>query len=282
MLLQLSGVTLKRGITILNNIHWAMESGQNWVVLGSNGSGKTSLLNVLLGFEQPTSGRFMLLGKPFGTTPWHDIRKQVGVVSMTLSQRIQADQLAQNVVIAGKQAQLNTWTSVLEKELDEARRWLYLVGIEHLAERPWGVLSQGERQRLMIARALIAQPKLLILDEPCAGLDPVARETFLDFMQDTLTAEFRIPTVLITHHVEEIMPMFTHVLLMKSGQVLDRGSKTQVLTSQKLSNTFGANVTLRNHHHRYTLEFPFTRSDSSTSSTHSPSSDPGSGRPLNA
>ncbi len=231
-----------------------MESGEHWVILGSNGSGKTSLLNVLLGYEQPTTGRFQLFGSPFGTMPWQEIRKKIGVVSISVSQRIQPDQIAQNIVIAGKTAMLNSWTPITESQIAEAKRWLYLVGIEHLAERPWGVLSQGERQRLMIARALIIQPKLLILDEPCAGLDPVARETFLEFLQHILSEELKIPTVLVTHHVEEIVPLFTHVLLMKSGTVKEAGTKEELLTSQKLSETFGANLLLRQARNRYFLQ----------------------------
>ena len=230
-----------------------MEKGQNWAILGSNGSGKTSLINVLMGYEHPTSGKFMVLGSPFGSIPWFDIRKQIGVVSNTVSQRILPEQVAQNIVVAGKKALLNSWETPTLKELEEARRWLYLVGIEHIAERPWGVLSQGERQRLMIARALIIQPKLLILDEPCAGLDPVARENFLHFMQYILTEEFKIPTVLVTHHVEEIMPMFTHVLLMKSGSVKNSGPKETVLTSKELTETFKANIELQTINSRYYL-----------------------------
>ena len=254
MLTQLSGITLKRGITILDNVHWTMEAGQHWAVLGSNGSGKTSLINVIMGFEHATSGKFMVLDHPFGTIPWEEIRRQIGIVSISVSQRIDSDQIAENIVIAGKRALINSWLPITQREIEEAHRWLYLVGIEHLAKRPWGVLSQGERQRLMIARALIIRPKLLILDEPCAGLDPVAREHFLSFLQTILTEEFKIPTLLVTHHVEEIMPMFSHVLLMKSGQVKAAGPKDEVLNSKYLSETFNAPITLRQSRNRYFLQ----------------------------
>ena len=253
MLLQLSGLSLKRGFNILDNIHWAIEPGQNWVILGSNGSGKTSLLNIVLGYQQPSAGKFMVFGHPFGSAPWENIRKQIGIASQSVSQRILPEQIVQDIVISGKTAQLNTWTAFSDEEISEAKRWLFLFGIEHLAERRWEVLSQGERQRVMIARALILQPKLLILDEPCAGLDPIAREGFLEFMQYTLTEEFNIPTILITHHVEEILPMFTHVLLMKSGQIVDCGTKDDILLGSKLSKAFGSEVVIQPIGERYHL-----------------------------
>ena len=253
MLLQLSGLSLKRGFNILDNIHWAVEPGQNWVILGSNGSGKTSLLNIILGYQQPTSGKFMVFGHPFGSTPWEGIRKQIGIASQAISQRILPEQIVQDIVISGKTARLNTWVDFPPQEIEEAKRWLFLFGIEHLSERRWEVLSQGERQRVLIARALILQPKLLILDEPCAGLDPIAREGFLEFMQYTLTEEFNIPTILITHHVEEILPMFTHVLLMKSGQIVDSGIKDNILLSSKLTNVFGSEVIIQPIAERYHL-----------------------------
>ena len=244
MLLELNGVSMRRGFKILDNIHWAMEPGQNWVILGPNGSGKTSLLSILLGYQAPSQGRFTVFGKSYGSAPWEEIRKQIGIASQSVSQRILPEQIVQDIVISGKNAQLNTWVDFPEEEIAEAKRWLFLFGIEHLAERCWGVLSQGERQRVIIARALILQPKLLILDEPCSGLDPVARDGFLEFMQHTLTEEFKIPTILITHHVEEILPMFTHVLLLKSGQIVDSGPKDDILLSSKLSDAFGAEVVI--------------------------------------
>jgi iron complex transport system ATP-binding protein len=253
MLLQFSGLSLKRGFNILENIHWVMEPGQNWVILGSNGSGKTSLLNIILGYQQPSSGRFMVFGHPFGSVQWEDIRKQIGIVSQSIGQRILPEQIAQDIVISGKNAQLNTWNQFSDEEIDEAKRWLFLFGIEHLSERKWDILSQGERQRVLISRALILQPKLLILDEPCAGLDPIAREGFLELLQYTLTEEFNVPTILVTHHVEEILPMFTHVLLMKAGQIVDRWTKDNMLLSSKLTHTFGSEVVIQPIAERYNL-----------------------------
>jgi iron complex transport system ATP-binding protein len=253
MLVQFSGINFKRGVSILKNIHWSMQPNQNWVILGANGSGKTTLMNIILGYQQPTSGQFMVFKKPFGTTPWEEVRKQIGMVSQSIAQRIEAEQIVQNIVIAGKTAQINSWSYINEKEKAEARRWLYLVGVEHLAERRWGVLSQGERQRVMIARALILQPKLLLLDEPCAGLDPIARESFLSFLEYTLTQEFKIPTIMVTHHVEEVLPMFSHVMLMQDGESKHAGLKIDVMRSEHLSAIFNSDVVVQPVAGRYYL-----------------------------
>jgi iron complex transport system ATP-binding protein len=242
MIVQVKGVSLRRGVPILNDVNWSMYPDQNWVILGANGSGKTSLVQVVLGYEHPSKGSCSVLGKTFGEAPWDEVRRQIGVVSQSLAQRIDGQQLPLNIVMAGKTAHLNTWHETGAEEQEEARKWLYFVGIEHLAERKWAVLSQGERQRVMIARALIPSPKLLILDEPCAGLDPVAREDFLCFLQQVLTEEFKIPTILITHHLEEVMPMFSHVLLMRSGVVIAAGRKDDILSDAYLSKVFNSEI----------------------------------------
>ena len=245
MLVQFNGINLSRNQqVILQDIRWEMQEGEHWVILGANGSGKTSLINTILGFEPPSSGRFMVLNQPYGTCPWDTIRQQIGVVSSAVSRRIQPAETSLHAVLSGKRATINYWGDPTEKELAEAGRWLYLVGCEHIAKRPWAVISQGERQRVLIARALIGRPKLLILDEPWAGLDPVARESFLGFLQDTLTVEFRIPCILVTHHVEEILPMFSHVMLLRAGKVLAAGPRKQVMTDPLMSAVFGAPVSL--------------------------------------
>ena len=156
-------------------------------------------------------------------------------------------------VISGKFAMIDFWGTPTARDRDRAMRILRQVECAPLAARPWRVLSQGERQRILIGRALMASPRLLILDEPCAGLDPVSREHFLQFIQ-RLGARRNSPAlILVTHHVEEIMPIFSHVLLLKKGRVLAAGPRESILASRPLSETFGAKVTLRRRSHRYHL-----------------------------
>jgi iron complex transport system ATP-binding protein len=245
MLVQLEGISLKRGVPILSDVNWTMAPKQNWVVLGSNGSGKTSLMRVILGNELASSGHFKVMGHAYGEVDWGMVRRQIGVVSHAISQLIDVNQMPEQIVLSGKRSEVNWTGETTPKEREEARRWLYFVGIEHLSERKWAVLSHGERQRVMIARALISTPKLLILDEPCSGLDPIAREDFLNFLQYTLTEEFKIPSIMITHHLEEVMPMFTHVMLMKAGKVAAQGPKEAMLRSNLISDLFSADVVVQ-------------------------------------
>jgi iron complex transport system ATP-binding protein len=244
MIIQLNSISLKRGKQILDDVDWNVNPGEKWAILGANGSGKTSIVNVILGYEPPTTGRFMVLGQPYGSGPWDRIRAQVGVASHAIAQRIKWDQSCLKAVISGKYGIINYWGNPTDDEKEEAERWLFLVGCEHLSSQNWGLLSQGEKQRVLIARSLIGRPQLLILDEPCAGLDAVARENFLRFLDYTLTEEFKIPSIMITHHLEEITSTFTHVLVMKSGRVVRAGLKDDVLNEETLSEAFSLPIRL--------------------------------------
>ena len=154
-------------------------------------------------------------------------------------------------VVSGRYAQLDLWARPTRRELDEGRRLLRFVGISYLEKRAWAHLSQGERQRILIARSLMVRPKLLILDEPCAGLDPVAREEFLWFVETVARRRGGPALVLVTHHAEEIMPAFTHALVLAAGRVYASGPKGKVVTSRRLSGAFGARVTVRRRNGRY-------------------------------
>lgn len=240
-------------MTILHAVSWRVDRGQHWVILGANGSGKTSLLSALTGYLMPTSGEITIGDAHFGAADWRDVRTEVGLVSASLGQRIEPEQTGREVILSGRHAQINLWRRVTAAEKREAARILRQVHAGHLAHRPWLFLSQGERQRILIGRALMARLKMLFLDEPCAGLDPVAREDFLGFLQK-LARRPQAPTlVLVTHHVEEIVPVFTHVLMLHRGRVLACGKKASVLTSANLGKTFGAGVTLRRTGSRYRL-----------------------------
>jgi iron complex transport system ATP-binding protein len=254
--LDVSGVRVLRGrTTILHDVAWQVRPGENWVILGANGSGKTSLLKVLHGHLPPTAGEIAVLGQRYGASDWRELRLKLGVVMSAFVAAIPPAEIARDTVISGKFAQLDLWARVRRADRLAADRLLRLVGATRIARREWAYLSQGERQRILIARALMARPRLLILDEPCAGLDPVAREKFLNFL-DRLARKRGAPAlVLVTHHVEEITPAFTHALLLRGGRVVAAGPRARLLTSRHLSATFGAPLRLTHTRGRYQLAF---------------------------
>lgn len=241
------------GTSILSAINWTVHPGEHWVILGSNGSGKTSLLSALTGYLTPSSGSISLLGETFGETDWRKLRERVGIVSSSIRQKVPDWDPGELVVIGGKYAMLDYWGPIKKSDRLEARNAMERAECIHLAKRDWGVLSQGERQRILIARALMAKPDVLILDEPCAGLDPVAREKFLDFLERLIPSPGAPSVLFVTHHVEEIIPALTHALLISKGEVFAFGSKDTVLTTKNLSLAFDANVSLRRAGTRFTM-----------------------------
>lgn len=253
--LSISGLGIQRdGLRILNDVSWEVRSGQHWVILGANGSGKTSLLSALTGYFMPTEGEMKLLGRKFGESDWRQLRTRIGLVSSSIRQLMHELEPAIETVASGKWGMIDLWRTVSRSDLREAARILELVKCRELRDRPWGVLSQGERQRVLIARALMSRPKLLILDEPCAGLDPAAREHFLGFLQRLARGPGKnAPLVLVTHHVEEIMPVFTHVLMISKGSVLAAGPIDDLLTAKNLGDLFGSKVALRRTQGRFQL-----------------------------
>ncbi len=243
--LEVRRLRVERGRTaILRGVEWRVAPGENWVILGANGSGKTSLLKALTGFLSPTSGEISLLGQVYGESDWRELRLQIGVVSSAITMSIPPSEPVTDTVVSGKYAQLDLWHAGTRADRIAAKTLLRLVGLTRIAEREWAYLSQGERQRVLIARALMARPRLLILDEPCAGLDPVAREKFLRFVERLARSRHSPALVLVTHHVEEITPAFTHTLLLRGGRVVAAGPRRAVLTSANLSATFGARLRL--------------------------------------
>jgi iron complex transport system ATP-binding protein len=243
--LDVAGVRVVRGrTTIISDITWRVLPGEHWVILGANGSGKTSLLKVLNGHLPPTAGEIRVLDQRYGSSDWRELRLKIGVVMSAFAAAIPLAEVARDTVISGKFAQLDLWARVSRADRTAAMRLLGVVGARKIAQREWAYLSQGERQRVLIARALMARPRLLILDEPCAGLDPVAREKFLRVI-DQLARHRRGPSlVLVTHHVEEITPAFSQVLLLRRGRVIGQGPREKLLTSAQLSATFGAPLRL--------------------------------------
>lgn len=256
-LLNLHDLTVMRDrTTLLRDVVWRVERGEHWVILGSNGCGKTSLLKALTGYLTPSAGEIELLGRRYGESDWRDLRLEIGLVTSALQTSIPPDEPALETVVSGKYAQLDLWMKLTPADHRAAQKLLRFTGAGALGERLWSQLSQGERQRILIARALMAKPKLLILDEPCAGLDPVAREQFLHFIE-TLARQARGPAlILVTHHVEEITPAFTHALLLKAGRVLASGPRKTTLVSPNLSAIFSAPLKLTSRGTRLHLRLP--------------------------
>lgn len=243
--LEVTDLRVERGHTaILRGVNWRVARGEHWVILGANGSGKTSLLKALTGFLSPTSGEFSVLGRTYGAADWRELRLHIGVVTSAFTMSIPPSEVTLDTVVSGKYAQLDLWHAGTRADRTAALRLLRSAGLGHLADREWAYLSQGERQRVLIARALMARPQLLILDEPCAGLDPVAREKFLRFVEQLARRRGAPALVLVTHHVEEITPAFTHALMLRAGRVVAAGPRAEVLTSKNLSVAFGAPLRL--------------------------------------
>jgi iron complex transport system ATP-binding protein len=253
-ILEVSRLSIERGRTrILHDVNWRVERGQHWVVLGANGSGKTSLLRALTGYLPPTTGQVAVFGKIYGETDWRDLRMHIGLVTSALQPHVPPAEPAIETVLSGKFAQLDLWAKTTHADRAAAGRILQRVDATPLAAREWMFLSQGERQRVLIGRALMARPRLLILDEPCAGLDPVAREHFLKFLDDLAHRRGAPALVLVTHHVEEITPAFTHALVLRAGAVVAAGPKSRTVTSAMLSRAFGARIRVRTRDGRYRM-----------------------------
>lgn len=255
VILSVNNLTIERDIKILDRVNWTIRRSENWVILGPNGSGKTSLLKSLVGYFPPTSGSISVLGKTYGQHDWNNLRLKVGLVSSSLQQRIEENEPAVEMVVSGKYAQINYWGRIYKKDRQRAMELMEQLGVAYLKGKTWITFSQGEKQRLLIARALMAKLELLILDEPCAGLDPVSREHFLESVNNLAHLRPELPIILVTHHVEEITPAFTHSLILKGGKVVAEGPMKQALTSAQLSKAFSTSIKLQKSRGRYRLSF---------------------------
>ncbi len=241
----LENVTLSRqNKTLLKDITWKVNKGENWAILGLNGSGKTSLLKLITAEYWTSQGNVEVLGNKFGGTDISNMRTKIGIVGSFIAERLSPHMLAEKIVLTGKYKSSILYTEYGEKELNEARQMLISIGGEHLLGRIYASLSQGEKQLLLIARSLMEEPEILILDEATSGLDLFAREKLLRQIEQITTLP-KAPTILyVTHHAEEITRSFTHVLLLKKGQIIAEGPKNEVLTETILSDFYDQKVSI--------------------------------------
>ncbi|MDX1874690.1 ABC transporter ATP-binding protein [Mycolicibacterium sp. 120266] len=253
LLIDFARVSLRRGgKTLVGPLDWAVELDERWVVIGPNGAGKTSLLRIAAAVDHPSSGTAFVLGERLGRTDMAELRSRVGLSSSALSQRVPDDEVVRDLVVSAGYAVLGRWREKYDDvDYEQAVDMLESVGAEHLAERTYGTLSEGERKRVLIARSLMTDPELLLLDEPAAGLDLGGREELVARLAD-LAADPDAPAiVLVTHHVEEIPPGFSHCLLLSEGAVVASGLLADVLTSENLSTAFGQSIALEMVEGRY-------------------------------
>lgn len=235
----LTGISyVRNGKRILDGIDWRIAQGEHWALIGANGSGKTTLLKIVSGNEWPTSGRVEVLGRRFGECDLRELRKSIGWVSTAIGRRFRAKHAALDIVVSGIDAALERYHEYTQEEFEAAREALERVSAAYIAEQSYDTLSQGEQQRVLIARALVNRPALLILDEPCAGLDPKSRADFLSDVGRLASGDGAPTVVLVTHHIEEIGPWIAQVLALKEGRVSARGPVESVLTSGCMTELF--------------------------------------------
>lgn len=230
---------------ILDRLNWQVEKNQHWAILGLNGSGKTTLLKVINGYIWPNEGKVQVLGETYGETYIPKLRRRIGWVSNAMIDNLNWQDNAIEIVLSGKFGALRLFEEVSEAEIEEAVRIMKQFNCDHLANKTFEYLSQGERQRIQISRAIMANPDILILDEPCGGLDIIERENLLQTIEQIAGRENCPILIYVTHHVEEILPCFQHVLLMKDGKDVATGTREQILTEPVLSNFFGRDVSLQ-------------------------------------
>jgi iron complex transport system ATP-binding protein len=243
---ELAGVTIVRnGSTLINNISWEIDESDRWVVIGPNGAGKTTLLQVISAQIHPSSGVAGLLGEVLGTVDVFELRPRIGLTSAALAERIPRGERVHDVVVSASYAVVGRWREQYD-ELDHVRasELLAQLGIDRLANRTFGTLSEGERKRVQIARALMTDPELLLLDEPAAGLDLAGRESLVSTLGELAQDQYAPATVLVTHHVEEIPNGITHAMLLKAGEIMAAGPLRDTLTADNLTKTFELDLSL--------------------------------------
>ena len=236
-ILSYKNVSFRRdGRDILKNINWEIKKGENWALLGLNGSGKSTLLSMIPAYTFATSGEVSVFEKKFGTCVWADVKEKVGFVSSSLNTF--SDSL-NNIVLSGKYNSIGIYQEITQKDREKANNIIKDFKLSHLKLNKYITLSQGEQRKTLLARAFMNEPSLLILDEPCSGLDIRAREMFLKTLEENKSD---IPFIYVTHQIEEIISSITHVAILDNGEIVSQGNKFKVLTEENLSKLYGIDL----------------------------------------
>ncbi|MBQ9918645.1 ABC transporter ATP-binding protein [Microbacterium sp. NPDC016588] len=251
--LEFSDVVVRRNARdIVSHLDWTVTDDQRWVVLGPNGAGKTTVLQLADTLIHPTSGSVTILGERLGRTDVFELRPRIGFASSAMARRVPPEETVLDVVLTAAYSVTGRWREQYD-DIDERRALRVLAEwrLDHLADRTFGTLSDGEQKRVQIARAVMTDPELLLLDEPTASLDLGAREELLALLSGYAQAPTTPAMIMVTHHVEEIPVGFTHVLLLRDGEVVASGPLSEALTAENLTATFGVEITLSQDAGRY-------------------------------
>ena len=241
-ILSYKNVSFRRdGREILKDINWEIKKGENWALLGLNGSGKSTLLSMIPAYTFATSGEVSVFEKKFGTFVWAEVKEKVGFVSSSLNTFSDSlnNQTLNNIVLSGKYNSIGIYQEITQKDREKANNIIKDFKLSHLKLNKYITLSQGEQRKTLLARAFMNEPSLLILDEPCSGLDIRAREIFLKTLEESKSD---IPFIYVTHQIEEIIPSITHVAILDNGEIVSQGNKFEVLTEENLSKLYGIDL----------------------------------------
>lgn len=241
-ILSYKNVSFRRdGREILKNINWEIKKGENWALLGLNGSGKSTLLSMIPAYTFATSGEVSVFEKKFGTCIWAEVKEKVGFVSSSLNTFSDSlnNQTLNNIVLSGKYNSIGIYQEITQKDREKANNIIKDFKLSHLKLNKYITLSQGEQRKTLLARAFMNEPSLLILDEPCSGLDIRAREIFLKTLEESKSD---IPFIYVTHQIEEIIPSITHVAILDNGEIVSQGNKFEVLMEENLSKLYGIDL----------------------------------------
>ena len=241
-ILSYKNVSFRRdGREILKDINWEIKKDENWALLGLNGSGKSTLLSMIPAYTFATSGEVSVFEKKFGTCVWAEVKEKVGFVSSSLNTFSDSlnNQTLNNIVLSGKYNSIGIYQEITQKDREKANNIIKDFKLSHLKLNKYITLSQGEQRKTLLARAFMNEPSLLILDEPCSGLDIRAREIFLKTLEESKS---KIPFIYVTHQIEEIIPSITHVAILDNGEIVSQGNKFEVLTEENLSKLYGIDL----------------------------------------